>query len=363
MSENTIYGDPELSYLFDEDKKTSKRGSNKKNVSIELLEEYESIDYRIPKKGDFVVAKFSGKTNEEYLLSVDGFKDFIRVDNKGSEFKYFENLQTDDSIEVVITKIDNNDFLIKGSVSMIQEKIARDLISKFKKGDFVMGKILSMNPAGYEVEVRQGAVSLAGFMPNTLAGINKLYDPSSIVGQTMELSIESFSESEGTYIVSRRKYLQSLIPDETAKLETNKVYTGHVTGTTPFGIFVEFNECLTGLIHKVNVNGEWRNKLDQIKPGFEIDFYVKEILPKNKIILTQILRDSLWDTIQTDMVIDGRVRDVKPFGALVSLDEETVGLIPSSELKNKTDLKKGDNVKVKVLTTDKTNRKITLSIV
>jgi hypothetical protein len=45
-------------------------------------------------------------------------------------------------------------------------------------------------------------------MPNTLAGINKLYDPTSI-GETFQVMIESFSEYEGTYIVSRRKYLQS----------------------------------------------------------------------------------------------------------------------------------------------------------
>ncbi len=34
------------------------------------------------------------------------------------------------------------------------------------------------------------------------------------------------------------------------KLKYDIPYTGHVTGTTPFGIFVEFNECLTGMIHK-----------------------------------------------------------------------------------------------------------------
>jgi ribosomal protein S1 len=49
------------------------------------------------------------------------------------------------------------------------------------------------------------------FIPNTLAGINKLYDPTSIIGETFQVMIESFSEYEGTYIVSRRKYLQSLI--------------------------------------------------------------------------------------------------------------------------------------------------------
>jgi ribosomal protein S1 len=363
MSKNEIYGNPELAYVFEEEEKSVKKGFKVKNVSDEVLAAYEAFDYRIPKSGDVVTAKYKSNNETEFLLGVDGYKDLIRVDNKGSEFKHFENLGENEEIQVLITMVDNNNFLIKGSVDAIQEQIARETISKLKRGDFVFGKILSMNPAGYDVEITQGTVTLAAFMPNTLAGINKLHDPSSIVGQEFEVAIESFSKSEGTYIVSRKKYLRGLIPEEISKLETGKVYSGHVTGTTPFGIFVEFNKCLTGLIHKVNVNDDWKDRLNEVKPGFEIEFYVKEVLPKNKIILTQILRESLWDTIETDMQIDGKVKSVKPFGVLVSLDEETVGLIPSSELKNKKSLKKGDDIKVKVLSADKTNRKISLSIV
>ena len=160
-------------------------------------------------------------------------------------------------------------------------------------------------------------------MPNTLAGINKLYDPNSIVGQTFEVMIESYAEQEGTYIVSRRKYLQSLIPTAIKQLKYGEVYSGHVTGTTPFGVFVEFNECLTGMIHKANVNPEWQEKLTSIKPGFNIEFYIKEVI-KDKIILTQILRETLWDNIKNGQTLSGVVRETKQFGTLVSLDDETV---------------------------------------
>ena len=85
------------------------------------------------------------------------------------------------------------------------------------------------------------------------------------------------------------------------------------------------------MIHKANVNPEWQDKLNQIKPGFEIEFYVKEIV-KDKIILTQMLRETLWDTIKNGQVIDGVVKETKQFGVLVSLDEETMGLIHTSEV-------------------------------
>jgi small subunit ribosomal protein S1 len=199
-------------------------------------------------------------------------------------------------------------------------------------------------------------------MPNTLAGINKLYDPNSIVGKTFEVMIESFSDQEGTYIVSRRKYLQSLIPSAIKQLEYGEVYSGHVTGTTPFGVFVEFNECLTGMIHKANVNPEWQEKLTSIKPGFDIDFYIKEVI-KDKIILTQIIRETLWDNIKNGQTLNGVVRETKQFGTLVNLDDETVGLIHTSEMeKLGKKFTSGQEIKVKVLSVDRGSRKIFLTV-
>jgi ribosomal protein S1 len=89
-------------------------------------------------------------------------------------------------------------------------KIWHENMKSLEEGESVTAYVRALNPAGYDVE--NCGVTLSGFMPNTLAGINKLYDPTSIIGETFQVMIESFSEYEGTYIVSRRKYLQSLIP-------------------------------------------------------------------------------------------------------------------------------------------------------
>ena len=202
---------------------------------------------------------------------------------------------------------------------------------------------------------------MPGFMPNTLAGINKLFDVNSIVGKTFEVMIESYSEQEGTYIVSRRKYLQTLIPSAIKELEYNIPYSGYVTGTTPFGVFVEFNDCLTGMIHKANIDPDWQERIQEIRPGYNIEFYIKEII-KDKIILTQILRETLWDNIKNGQVLNGTVKDIKPFGTLVNLDEETVGLIHTSEMERlKKKFSSGQQLKVKVLSVDRSSRKIFLT--
>ena len=252
--------------------------------------------------------------------------------------------------------------MIEGSIASIYENAAHQSLKSLDEDVVIMANVKSINPAGYEMEIVHEGITLAGFMPNTLAGINKLYDPDSIVGKSFEVMVESFSKEEGTYIVSRRKYLRTLIPDAIDSLNRDEVYTGHVTGTTPFGIFVEFSDCLTGMIHKANVLEEWQERLSEIKPGTQIQFYVKEIV-KEKIILTQILRETLWDTIKNGQVLDGIVRDIKQFGVLVSLDQETMGLIHTSELERiGKKFQDRQELKVKVLAVDRQNRKIFLTV-
>jgi ribosomal protein S1 len=116
------------------------------------------------------------------------------------------------------------------------------------------------------------------------------------------------------------------------------------------------------MIHKANVHPDWQHRLSDIKPGFEIEFYIKEIV-KEKIILTQILRETLWDNIKNGQVLQGVVKDVKQFGTLVNLDDETVGLIHTSEMeKLKTRFQSGQDIKVKVLSVDRASRKIFLTL-
>ena len=355
---NTI-GNPELEFLFEKDTFKSRKKTQKE---IELSKLYESTFVEMPTVGQVVSAEYTGKSSEQLTFSVRGFKDDIRVDDKLSESKYLKNSEIGDIIDVLIIGVNHDDFFIKGRIATMYENRAHRNLQSLKEGESVTGFIKSINPAGYDVEIKNGGVTLPGFMPNTLAGINKLYDVNSIVGQSFEVMIESYSEQEGTYIVSRRKYLQSLIPSAIKELNYEISYGGHVTGTTPFGVFVEFNQCLTGMIHKANLNPAWQERISEIKPGFEIDFYIKEVV-REKIILTQILRETLWDNIKNNQVLTGKVKDVKQFGTLVNLDDETVGLIHTSEMeKLKFKFQSGQEIKVKVLSVDRSSRKIFLTL-
>lgn len=352
--------------IFDQEmrnKKTFKQKKSFTEAEKQLFDLYNSKPMNNAKVGEKVSVTYIG-SNKDYFMFEGGFKDYVRVDNRGNEAKYLKNTNVGETIEVMIVDQDEDNFIIKGSIALIYESRIHETLKTISEDEFVMGLIKEMTPAGYSIDIYYEGVTLDGFMPNTLAGINKLHDPESILGTTLELMIESYSREEGTYIVSRRKYLQSLIPSAIKALQNGVVYSGHVTGTTEFGVFVEFNNCLTGMIHKTNLNPEYQDRMSEIRPGLPVDFYIKEIIKDSKIILTQILRESLWDTIKIGQVLEGKVKDNKQFGALIILDEETIGLIHTSELeKSNQKVTAGQSVKVKVISVDRMNRKIFLSVV
>jgi ribosomal protein S1 len=360
MGKKNYYGDPRIQdQEFFGDILTEE---NPNQLSRKELEElYKNYDVKTPEIGKVANVVYVGTSCSDFVFDA-GFKDYVRIEDKPGESKYLVNTNIGDTLDILVTEIDETNYQISGSIAALYESKARHSLTNLDYETPVTVKVKDLTPAGYSVDIYYESVTLPGFMPNTLAGINKLSAPEAIIGQTFEVMIESFSNDEGTYIVSRRRYLQTLIPQAIKQLMNNVVYEGTVTGTTSFGIFVEFKDCLTGMIHKTNLNPELQERISEVLPGMIIQFYIKEII-KDKIILTQVLKESLWDSIKVNQTITGKVRDVKSFGVLVSLDEETNGLIHTSELeKASKKFQSGDEVKVRIIAVDRMNRKIFLSV-
>lgn len=296
-----------------------------------------------------------------------GYKDFVTVDGRPSEFIALQKAQkqSNDPVEVLITEVNEEPYMIKGSFSRLHKQaIVEDILThNYEPLDAI---VKEMTPAGYHVDLVYDGGKVAAFMPNTIAGINRLYNPQALVGQTFPVIVESYDEVKGTFIASRKKYLQSLIPTALENLQiTNEAgepigYTGVVTGSTNYGIFVEFNNCLTGMIHRANLNEETLSSMETIKPGAKIAFFVKENV-KGRLILTQVCRTTLWDVIKKDDVFtDAKVADMKKLGLLVQIDQETYGLIHVSELPKGKTYESGETITVKVSHVVRADRKIHL---
>jgi ribosomal protein S1 len=229
------------------------------------------------------------------------------------------------------------------------------------------GVVKELIHGGYWVDL--GGVQC--FMPGSLGGLNKLPDFEKLVGKELIVMPITYSNEKQTIVVSHREYLRTMIPSAVEDLrENNKEHiTGFVTGTTKFGIFAEFNECLTGLIPKNELDESTLEKLERrdIKAGDAIDFWSKEVISDRKIILSQLgPKIDLWDGADEKykpmMITEGKVTKVTKYGAFVELEKGISGLIHKTKLKD-TELAKGDIVNIKIGSVNVSDRKITMNLV
>jgi len=373
-----------------DERKSNIKTSNKTIILNHVYEEYtdneirklyellsgETYNYGLKLNvGDKIVGKIVGETLTDYLFDI-GYKDYVRVEKRKSEeialSKYANDEETvsfDIDVEILITELSESPYVIKGSLAALHKNDT--YVDILKTDEPIEALVVTSFPAGFTLELSYNGYKIPSFMPNILAGVNKLTPEQGLelVGQILLVKIESYSSEKGTFIASRKKYLKSLIPQEIANLKLRDEknvpipYTGTVTGTAKFGIFVEFNEILTGMIHKDNLSDVYKNVYQNVEAGSEIQFFVKEVI-KEKLILTQVWKETIWDSVDKNSEYEGTVFDEKSFGMLIRLDNETLGLVHNSEFEKRGSRPSiGDKIKVKVLTVQKSERKIYLTLV
>jgi len=224
-------------------------------------------------------------------------------------------------------------------------------------------KIESINKGGYIADLS----GIKCFLPGSLAAANRITDFESYIGKELHVMIEGYVEAKDIFIVSYKKYINRIMQSKIQELDLTKKYRGYVTGTSEFGVFVEWEEIYTGLIHKTEFNED--NTISAIHPGDEIEFYVKEIKDNNRLTLTlekplerNVIVHDLDNQIKegTTEPTEAKIKHKRKNGILVELSEfGLMALIPQDKIGRKTKtLKPGDDLLVLIYEVETTSGKI-----
>jgi len=197
-------------------------------------------------------------------------------------------------------------------------------------------KIVEANKGGFFVEVQ----GIDAFMPGSLAAPNKIIDFQSYIGKEIIVMVEDFLKEMNSFIVSHKKYLTHILPSKIQELDLSKQYEGVVTGCSKYGIFVEFGEIFTALLHVSKMATDIKAMFNerQVLAGDIIKFYISEITRDNRIILTTESPEEKLHKIQTfilstkDKVIEASIGAIMNFGIIVNVGDIN-GLIPIREFK------------------------------
>jgi ribosomal protein S1 len=313
--------------------------------------------YSYPKIDETWGGRVSKINKDNIIVNIDNKDQVVIMVNKSDIGNYI----IDQEVEFIITDIQEEPFKIKGSIDeFLRQALCDTILDLYENKTPIKAKVLAQNNSGYTMQVSINGVEFDAntFMHNINAALNKMTDSASIVGEEFEVLIDYIDNKNGSkFTVSRKRFIELGVKEEIKNIKFNHVYSGSVTGTTEFGIFVEFNDCLTGMIHKANVHPDYVSIMQDVKPGTNIEFFVKEIIG-TKLILTQIQSETVWDNLYKGQTFNAKVKDTKPFGVLVFLDDDTKGLIPLDMALS--EYKKDEIVKVKVISFNKETRKIIL---
>ena len=335
----------------------------------ELYEMYEKsfngedISYSDLEEGKVINATVSSVTDNVATLEVDR-KHTIHLNIKKEDQTYLDYIRVGRDIDVKINQQSSNGEFSASFTDAIKENKFNEIKDSIGKPIAYKAVVNELIHGGYYLTID----SIKVFMPGSLGGMNKLWDFNALLNKEIIVMPINFSREKNTIVVSHREYLKTILPIEIQKIKDNIdiEYTGYVTGATDFGIFVELNQCVTGLIPKVELNEEtlkmFRNK--DIKPGNELTFLIKDIISDKKIILTQ-LKEDVWKDIDQKYKpkdkVKGKVIKIRNYGAFIELEKNIIGLLHSSEFEKNT-LKEKDEVEVTIDKIDIDNKKVVLKM-
>jgi small subunit ribosomal protein S1 len=325
-----------------------------------------------PRKNGIVEARILS-VGERYAYADIGWTEDAIIDLTREDSQYRELFSPGNVLEVIVKKADLADSRSDIEVSyteVVTHLKYREIFNSIGEKVAYLARVKELIHGGYFLDIEGVEV----FMPGSLGGVNKLVNFDELLGKDIYVVPINYSKEKEYIVVSHREYLQSLIPQAMDNIDVGDECNGFVTGTTKFGVFVEFNDCLTGLIHKTDLDDETLNDFHNrdLKPGSEITFRIKEVTNKNRIILTQkelVIAYDPWSDIDTKYRIPsevtGKVRKKTKYGLFVELEPKVVGLLHVSDIPDFIDIDnidEGNDITLNLIKIDKESKKVFFKI-
>ncbi|MDO4594334.1 MAG: bifunctional 4-hydroxy-3-methylbut-2-enyl diphosphate reductase/30S ribosomal protein S1 [Tissierellia bacterium] len=276
-----------------------------------------------------------------------------------------------DEVDVYVIKLDDGE----GNVSLSTRRVEgmknwQKLLEEFDNNETIEAKITGYNKGGLTCQVH----GINGFIPASHIATYYVKNFKKFVGETWQLQILSVDERKRRLVLSRKDVIEEKLEEQWDKLEEGQDITGKVARLTDFGAFVEIGD-LDGLLHVSDISWNRISKpSDVLNVGDEIEVKILKLnKEKNRISLgLKQLQERPFEKYcnehEIGETVKGKVVNLLNFGAFVELAEGVEGLIHVSEIswlhveKPSDELNIGDEVEVKILSIDKEEQRIGLSI-
>ena len=350
--------------------------NNELNMN-DLMDEIEK-SLRLPRGGEIVTGKVHQVTDKEVIVNLgckkDGILPIAEVSLEEGQ-TLADAFKVDDEIQAKVIKTDDGDGGILLSKKKLEISANWDEIVKALEDKTVLEvKVTRPVNGGVIAEYKE----VSGFIPLSQLSDHYVENAEEFVGQTMEVRVSRVDQRRNRAVFSHKLFLNEekdkLVAEIWENLNVDDVVEGTVMRFTDYGAFVDIGG-IDGLLHISEISwGRLKHPQEVLSIGQKINVKVISMnAEKGKISLgLKQNQPEPWSVIdenyQVGQVIEGKVVQIKEYGAFVELEPGLDGLVHISEVAHKRvgnisdELEVGQVVTAKILEIDKERKRISLSI-
>lgn len=337
--------------------------------------------YKIVKnqaEGDLVDGRPVKKVKGGFIVDVMGIEGFLPA-----SLSSFKGVLDKDILGKVfkfkIVKINNfrHSIVLSRREALHKEKeaVKEKMWQELKIGNIYSGTVKAITDFGAFIDL--GGVD--GLLHITDMSWSKISHPSEVValGNKIEVMVLNFDKESGKVSLGLKQRLPDPWQDVEKKYSTGLKLKGKVVNILPYGVFVELEKGIEGLIHISEMS--WTKRINNPSEMFAVgDMVEAQILnidrDSRRISLSlKQLEQNPWLEAESKYPagskVQGKVRGFTDYGAFVELDGNLEGMIHVSDMSwtkrvahPQDILKKGQKIDVMVISVDSQNRKISLGL-
>ncbi|MBE6206887.1 MAG: 30S ribosomal protein S1 [Rikenellaceae bacterium] len=346
--------------------------SHKALIEAELEAQKQVIMSKL-EKGQILEGTVKNITNYGVFIDLGGVDGLIHItDLSWGRVNHPEEIvQLDQKLNVVIIDFDEQKKRIALGLKQLIPHPWEALDADLKVGDKVKGKVVVMADYGGFIEIAPGVEGLLHVSEMSWSQHLRSAQDFMKVGDEIEAVILTLDREERKMSLG----IKQLTPDPwegiEAKYPVGTKCTAKVRNFTNFGVFVEIEEGVDGLIHISDLS--WTKKVKHpgefTQLGAQIEVVVLEVDKDNRRLSLghKQLEENPWNEFESKYAVDtvhtATISELTDKGAIVALEENITGFVPAKQLvkEDGTTLKAGETAEFKVIEFSKATKRITLS--
>ena len=346
--------------------------SHKALIEAELEAQKKEIISRL-EKGQVLEGTVKNITSYGVFIDLGGVDGLIHITDLswGRVSDPKEVVELDQKINVVILDFDNEKKRIALGLKQLTPHPWDALDSELKVGDHVKGKVVVMADYGAFIEIAPGVEGLIHVSEMSWSQHLRSAQDFMKVGDEVEAVILTLDRDERKMSLGIKQLKDDPWENIDAKYPVGSKHIAKVRNFTNFGVFVEIEEGVDGLIHISDLS--WTKKVKHpsefTQVGAEIEVVVLEIDTQNRRLSLghKQLEENPWDVFETvftqGSIHEGTITEMMDKGAVVQLEYGVEGFATPKHLvkEDGTQAQQGEKLEFKVIEFNKDSKRIILS--